>query len=45
MDLITTFAGSLMQGFLPAGWDLDRIDRLAAAPAAELTRREAWWHA
>jgi glucosamine-6-phosphate deaminase len=45
MDLITTISGSLMQGFLPAGWDLARIDRLAAAPATELTRREAWWHA
>ncbi len=44
MDLITTFSGSLMEGFLPAGWDLARIDRLAAAPPAELTRREAWWH-
>jgi glucosamine-6-phosphate deaminase len=44
MDLVSTFAGSLMEGFLPAGWDLARIDRLAAAPPAELTRRESWWH-
>jgi glucosamine-6-phosphate deaminase len=34
-----------MQGFLPAGWDLARIDRLAAAPPTELTQREPWWHA
>jgi glucosamine-6-phosphate deaminase len=34
-----------MEGFLPAGWDLKKIDRLAAAPPAELGRREAWWHA
>src|SRR3989441_1512737 len=45
MDLMTTLSGSLMQGFLPAGWDLARIDRLAAAPPAELVRRETWWHA
>jgi glucosamine-6-phosphate deaminase len=44
MDLITTLSGSLMQDFLPAGWDLARIDRLAAAPPEELTRRESWWH-
>jgi glucosamine-6-phosphate deaminase len=44
MDLIQTLPGSLMEGFLPAGWDLARIDRLAAAPLAELARREAWWH-
>ena len=43
MNLMTTFKGSLMEGFLPAGWDLVKIDRLAAAPPSELTRREAWW--
>src|SRR5437764_704298 len=44
MDLITTFSGSLMEGFLPAGWDLARIDRLAAVPPTELLRPEPWWH-
>jgi glucosamine-6-phosphate deaminase len=44
MNLITTLASSLMEGFLPAGWDLSKIDRLAAAPPAELSRREKWWH-
>src|SRR5437870_5177990 len=44
MNLMTTFKGSLMEGFLPAGWDLVKIDRLAGAPPSELTRREAWWH-
>ncbi len=43
MNLMTTVAGSLMQGFFPAGWDLAKIDRLAAAPPEELARREAWW--
>ena len=33
-----------MEGFLPAGWDLAKIDRLAAAPPEELARREPWWH-
>src|SRR5262245_39728032 len=44
MNLITTLSGSMMEGFLPAGWDLKKIDALAAADPAELTRREAWWH-
>ena len=44
MDLTTTINGSMMEGFLPAGWDLEKIDRLAAAPPAALARREAWWH-
>jgi glucosamine-6-phosphate deaminase len=33
-----------MEGFLPAGWDLARIDQLAAAPPAGLARPEKWWH-
>jgi glucosamine-6-phosphate deaminase len=44
MNLMTTFAGSMMEGFLPKGWDLAKIDRLAASSPAELTRRETWWH-
>jgi glucosamine-6-phosphate deaminase len=44
MDLMTTLPGSLMEGFLPAGWDLARIDRLAAEPPEALTGRQAWWH-
>ena len=44
MDLMTTFKGSMMEGFLPAGWDLAKIDHLAAAPPEALARRETWWH-
>jgi glucosamine-6-phosphate deaminase len=44
MDLLSTLPGSLMEGFLPQGWDLAAIDRLAASPAAEVPRRETWWH-
>jgi len=44
MNLITTFAGSLMEGFFPAGWDLQKIDRLGAATSADLSRRSNWWH-
>src|SRR5947209_612041 len=29
MNLLTTLRGSMMEGFLPAGWDLDKIDQLA----------------
>lgn len=45
MDLISTLPNSLMQGFLPAGWDLAKIDRLGAIAGADLTRRQPWWHA
>jgi glucosamine-6-phosphate deaminase len=45
MDLIQTLPGSLMEGFFPAGWDLAKIDRLAAATPAALKERRPWWHA
>jgi glucosamine-6-phosphate deaminase len=44
MDLLTTISGSLMEGFLPRGWDLAKIDRLAALPPTEATARQKWWH-
>lgn len=44
MDLLSTLPGSMMEGFLPRGWDLAKIDRLGAAGPADVPRREAWWH-
>jgi glucosamine-6-phosphate deaminase len=44
MDLITTLPGSLMEGFLPAGWDLAKIDRLAALPPDQAVARRSWWN-
>ncbi len=45
MDLLSTYRGSMMEGFLPAGWDLKKIDSLAAASGPALTERRPWWHA
>jgi glucosamine-6-phosphate deaminase len=44
MDLITTMPGSLMEHFLPSGWDLGKIDRLAALTPEAVAARETWWH-
>lgn len=44
MNLLTTIAGSLMEGFLPIGWDLPRIDALCDLPPGEATARRPWWH-
>jgi glucosamine-6-phosphate deaminase len=44
MNLLTTFAGSMMEGFLPAGWDLARIDACCDHPAESITERQPWWH-
>lgn len=44
MNLLTTIAGSLMEGFLPAGWDLARIDACCAHPPEAVEDRQSWWN-
>ncbi len=44
MNLLTTFQGSLMEGFLPQGWDLARIDECCSHPADQIGVRQSWWH-
>jgi glucosamine-6-phosphate deaminase len=44
MDLISTIAGSLMEDFLPRGWDLKRIDQLGAQGPEQVAQRQPWWH-
>ena len=44
MNLLTTYRGSLMEGFLPAGWDLGKIDELADVAGPALAERQPWWH-
>jgi glucosamine-6-phosphate deaminase len=44
MNLLTTLSGSLMESFLPRGWDLSKIDRLAALPSDHAIARQPWWH-
>jgi glucosamine-6-phosphate deaminase len=44
MNLLTTLAGSLMEGFLPAGWDLARIDACCAQSPADAVAPRPWWH-
>ncbi len=44
MDLLSTISGSLMEGFLPAGWDLARIDACVDENPQTITHRQPWWH-
>ena len=44
MNLLSTFSGSLMEGFLPRGWDLARIDACASHPPESISERRPWWH-
>jgi glucosamine-6-phosphate deaminase len=44
MNLLTTIKGSLMEGFLPAGWDLAKIDACVDEDPKAITQRQKWWH-
>jgi len=44
LDLTSTIAGSMLEGFFPAGWDLRRMDELASRPPQAILDREPWWH-
>ncbi|WZO97755.1 glucosamine-6-phosphate isomerase [Isosphaeraceae bacterium EP7] len=44
MNLLTTYAGSMMEGFLPAGWDLAKIDACASHPPGSIGERQPWWN-
>jgi glucosamine-6-phosphate deaminase len=45
MNLLTTYAGSMMEGFLPRGWDLARIDACCGQPPGSIGERQPWWDA
>jgi glucosamine-6-phosphate deaminase len=45
MDLNSTIAGSLMEGFFPKGWNLAEIDKLGALHGESVVARRAWWNA
>ena len=44
MDLITTIKGSLLEGFYPKGWDLEKIDRCCSHPAESILERQDFWN-
>ncbi|MBA3315422.1 MAG: glucosamine-6-phosphate isomerase [Planctomycetaceae bacterium] len=44
MNLLTTLPGSMMEGFLPSGWDLKKIDACVADDPRSINDRQAWWH-
>jgi glucosamine-6-phosphate deaminase len=43
-NYLTTLKGSLLEGFLPRGWNLAAIDKLMRRPPAAARKRERWWH-
>ncbi|MDX9973877.1 MAG: glucosamine-6-phosphate isomerase [FCB group bacterium] len=44
INLMTTMKGTLLEGFFPAGWDLNVIDEVCSRPPETITKRESWWN-
>jgi len=44
INLISTLAGSLLENFFPAGWDLSKMDACASNPPETVLDRQPWWH-
>ncbi len=42
--LINTIKGSLLEGFFPEGWDLEKMDRCASNPPETILDRQSWWN-
>ena len=45
MDFNSTVKGSLLEGFYPAGWDMEKIDRLCSCPPESVCDRQDFWNA
>lgn len=44
MNLLTTIKGSMMEEWLPSGWDLAKIEGCIGSSPEEITERQAHWH-
>jgi len=44
INLLSTIRNSMLEGFFPAGWDLEKLDRLCARAPATIVQRESWWN-
>lgn len=44
INLMTTLKGSLLEGFFPKGWDLEKLDAICARRPETITDRERWWN-
>lgn len=43
MDFMSTLKGSLMEGFYPEGWDMNRIDWCSSHTPEQVCDRESFW--
>ena len=44
MDFNSTVKGSLLEGFYPAGWDMEKIDKCCSFPPESITEKQDFWN-
>lgn len=44
MDFISTVKGSMLEGFYPAGWNMEKIDACCDHPPESIGERQPFWH-
>lgn len=44
MDFASTVKGSLLEGFYPAGWDMEKIDRCCANAPEDILKPQSFWN-
>ena len=44
IDFMGTVEGSLLEGFYPEGWDMERIDECCSHTPEEITERQEFWN-
>src|SRR5215472_14943377 len=44
LNMLNTIAGSMLEEFYPAGWNLRKIDDCCAMNMSQLLRRARFWH-
>ena len=44
MDFNSTVKGSLLEGFYPAGWDMEKIDKCCQIDPKDVTKKQDFWN-
>lgn len=44
INLMSTLKGSLLEGYFPAGWDMNALDACCSLPPEKIVARERWWN-
>ena len=44
MDFMSTVKGSLLEGFYPAGWDMEKIDKCCSNKPADVLKPQKFWN-